>query len=159
MKEKIFTLLLFLFLSSCGYEATYSLKNRAIYAFSISELQLAGDRQINIKTKQMLNVYSDTIKLNQGIEKSFVLKISTNSEKITTTNDASGDATKFKNEITLSVEVFMNGEYKSNFVITENFTYDNNSNTFELKNYEKQIKNNLTETAVNKIISKLGNIK
>ena len=159
MKEKIFTLLLFLFLSSCGHEATYSLKNRAIYAFSISELQLVGDRQINIKTKQMLNVYSDTIKLNQGIEKSFVLKISTNSEKITTTNDASGDATKFKNEITLSVEVFMNGEYKSNFVITENFTCDNNSNTFELKNYEKQIKDNLTETAVNKIISNLGNIK
>ena len=159
MKKKIFTFLLFLFLSSCGYEATYSLKNRAIYAFSISELQLAGDRQINIKTKQMLNVYSNTIKLNQGIEKIFALKISSNSEKITTTKDASGDATKFENEITLSVEVLMNGEYKSNFVITENFTYDNNSNTFELKTYEKQIKNNLTETAVNKIISKLGNIK
>ena len=159
MKEKIFTLLLFLFLSSCGYEATYSLKNRAIYAFSISELQLVGDRQINIKTKQMLNIYSNAIKLNQGIEKSFILKISSNSEKITTTNDASGDAIKFKNEITLSVEVLMNGEYKSNFVITENFTYDNNSNTFELKNYEKQIKNNLTETAVSKIISKLSNIK
>jgi outer membrane lipopolysaccharide assembly protein LptE/RlpB len=159
MKEKIFTLLLFLFLSSCGYEATYSLKNRAIYAFSISELQLAGDRQINIKTKQMFNVYSNTIKLNQGIEKIFALKISSNSEKITTTKDTSGDATKFKNEITLSVEVLMNGEYKSNFVITENFTYDNNSNTFELKNYEKQIKNNLTETAVSKIISKLSNIK
>ena len=159
MKKKIFTFLLFLFLSSCGYEATYSLKNRAIYAFSISELQLAGDRQINIKTKQMFNVYSNTIKLNQGIEKIFALKISSNSEKITTTKDTSGDATKFKNEITLSVEVLMNGEYKSNFVITENFTYDNNSNTFELKNYEKQIKNNLTETAVSKIISKLSNIK
>ena len=159
MEKKIFTFLLFLFLSSCGYEATYSLKNRAIYAFSISELQLVGDRQINIKTKQMLNIYSNAIKLNQGIEKSFILKISSNSEKITTTNDASGDAIKFKNEITLSVEVFMNGEYKSNFIITENFTYDNSSNTFELKNYEKQIKNNLTETAVSKIISKLSNIK
>ena len=156
MKEKIFTLLLFLFLSSCGYEATYSLKNRAIYAFSISDLRLTGDRQINIKTKQMLNSYSE---LKTQKEKSFVLKISSDSEKITTTKDASGDATKFKNEITLNVEVLMNGEYKSNFVITENFTYDNNSNTFELKNYEKQIKNNLTETAVNKIISKLGNIK
>ena len=156
MKKKTFTFLLFLFLSSCGYEATYSLKNRAIYAFTISELVLTGDRQVNLKIKQMLIPYSNP-KLKK--EKDFVLKISSSSEKITTTNDASGDATKFKNEITLSVEVLMNGEYKSNFVITENFTYDNNSNTFELKNYEKQIKNNLTETAVNKIISKLGNIK
>ena len=156
MEKKIFTFLLFLFLSSCGYEAKYSLKNRAIYAFSISDLRLAGDRQINIKTKQMLNSYSE---LKTKREKSFVLKIFSNSEKITTTKDASGDATKFKNEITLSVEALMNEEFKSNFVITENFTYDNNSNTSELKNYENQITNNLTEVAVNKIISKLNNIK
>ena len=159
MKKKIFTLLLFLFLSSCGYEATYSLKNRAIYAFSISELQLAGDRQINIKTKQMLNVYSDTIKLNQGIEKSFVLKISTNSEKITTTNDASGDATKFENEITLKVQVSMDRTIISNFSVTEKFIYNNDSNTSELRSYENQIKNNLTEAAVDKVTIKLALIK
>ena len=55
MKKKIFTFFLFLFLSSCGYEATYSLKNRAIYAFSINELNLTGDRQINLKIKQILS--------------------------------------------------------------------------------------------------------
>ena len=59
MKKKIFTFLLFLFLSSCGYEATYSLKNRSIYAFSISELVLTGDRQVNLKIKQLLNPYTN----------------------------------------------------------------------------------------------------
>ena len=59
MKKKIFTFFLFLFLSSCGYEATYSLKNRSIYAFSISELVLTGDRQINLKIKQLLNPYTN----------------------------------------------------------------------------------------------------
>ena len=156
MKKKIFTFLLLLFLSSCGYEATYSLKNRPIYAFSISKLDLVGDRQINIKTKQMLSSYSNP-KIKD--EKSFELKISSNSEKIIITNDASGDATKFENEITLNVRVFMNGEYKSNFLIIKNFTYDNSSNTFELEAYENQIKNNLTESAVSKIIFKLANIK
>ena len=132
MRKQLFTFFLFLFLSSCGYEATYSLKNRVNYAFSISELNLIGDRQVNLKIKQMLNSYS-----NPSIkeEKSFSLKISSNSEKIITANDASGDATKFNSEITLTVEALMNGEYKSNFIITENFTYDNNSNTFELKTY------------------------
>ena len=154
MKKKIFTFFLFLFLSSCGYEATYSLKNSIKYAFSISELDLTGDRQINLKIKQILSPYSNP-KIKK--EKIFTLKIFSNSEKITTAKDASGDATKFKNEIILNVQVFLNDEYKSNFVIKENFMYDNGSNTFELKTYENQIKDNLTETAVDKILFKLAN--
>jgi len=154
MKKKIFTFLLFLFLSSCGYEATYSLKNRAIYAFSISELVLTGNRQINLKIKQILNPYKNP-KIEQ--EKNFTLSISSSSEKIITTKDAAGDAVKFKNEITVNVQVFLNGEFKSNFVIKEDFTYDNNSNTSELRTYENQIKNNLAETIVDKILFKLVN--
>jgi hypothetical protein len=154
MKKKIFTFLFFLFLSSCGYEATYSLKNRAIYAFSISELVITGNRQINLKIKQMLNPYKNP-KIEQ--EKNFILNISSSSEKIITTKDAAGDAVKFKNEITVNVQVFLNKEFKSNFVIKEDFTYDNNSNTSELKTYENQIKNNLAETVVDKILFKLAN--
>ena len=155
MKKKIFTFFLFLFLSSCGYEATYSLKNRIKYAFSINELNLTGDRQINLKIKQILSPYSNP-KIKE--EKIFTLKISSSSEKITTAKDASGDATKFKNEITVNVQVFSNDEYKSNFVIKENFVYNNSLNTFELKTYENQIKDNLTEAVVDKILFKLVNI-
>jgi len=154
MKKKIFTFFLFLFLSSCGYEATYSLKNRIKYAFSISELDLTGDRQINLKIKQTLNPYKNP-KIKK--DKIFALKIFSDSEKTTTAKDVSGDATKFKNEITVNVQVFLNGKYRSNFVIKENFMYDNTSNTFELKTYENQIKDNLTETAVDKILFKLAN--
>ena len=156
MKKKTFTFLLFLFLSSCGYEATYSLKNRAIYAFSISELVLTGDRQVNLKIKQMLNPYNNP-KIKK--EKDFELKISSSSEKIITTKDTSGDATKFKNEITLKVQVSMGGIIKASFSVTENFIYNNNSNTSELRSYENQIKNNLTEAAVDKILLKLTLIK
>mgnify|MGYP006086575543 CR=1 FL=1 len=154
MKKKIFTFLLFLFLSSCGYEATYSLKNRAIYAFSIGELVLTGNRQVNLKIKQILNPYKNP-KIEQ--DKNFALNISSSSEKIITTKDAAGDAVKFKNEITVNVQVFLNGEFKSNFVIKEDFTYDNNSNTSELRTYENRIKNNLAETIVDKILFKLVN--
>ena len=154
MKKKIFTFFLFLFLSSCGYEATYSLKNRIKYAFSINELDLTGDRRINLKIKQILSPYSNTKIKN---EKIFTLKIFSSSEKITTAKDASGDATKFKNEITVNVQVFLKDEYKSNFVIKENFVYNNSSNTFELKTYENQIKDNLTEAVVDKILFKLVN--
>ena len=154
MKKKIFTFLLFLFLSSCGYEATYSLKNRAIYTFSISEVVLTGDRQINLKIKQLLNPYNNP-KIEE--EKNFVLNISSSSEKIITTKDAAGDAVKFKNEITVKVQVFLDKKNTSNLVIIEDFIYDNNSNTFELRAYENQIKNNLAEAAVDKILFKLVN--
>ena len=154
MKKKIFTFLLFLFLSSCGYEATYSLKNRSIYAFSISELVLSGDRQINLKIKQLLNPYTNP-KIEE--ERKFILNISSNSEKIITTKDAAGDAVKFKNEITVKVQVLLDGKNATNLVIIEDFIYDNNSDTFELRTYENQIKNNLAEAAVNKILFKLVN--
>ena len=154
MKKKIFTFLLFLFLSSCGYEATYSLKNRAIYTFSISEVVLTGDRQINLKIKQLLNPYNNP-KIEE--EKNFVLNISSSSEKIITTKDAAGDAVKFKNEITVKVQVFLDKKNTSNLVIIEDFIYDNNSNTFDLRAYENQIKNNLAEAAVDKILFKLAN--
>ena len=154
MKKKIFTFFLFLFLSSCGYEATYSLKNRSIYAFSINELVLTGDRQVNLKIKQMLNPYNNP-KIKE--EKNFALNISSNSEKIITTKDAAGNAVKFKNEIIVKVQVLLDGKSSKNFVIKEGFIYDNNSNTFELKTYENEIKNNLAEAVVNKILFKLVN--
>jgi hypothetical protein len=154
MKKKISTFLLFLFLSSCGYEATYSLKNRATYAFSISKIVLTGDRQVNLKIKQLLNPYNNP-KVEE--EKDFSLNISSSSEKIITTKDAAGDAVKFKNEITVTVQVFLNGEYMSNLVVIESFIYNNNSDTFELRTLENQIKSNLAETAVDKILFKLVN--
>ena len=154
MKKKIFTFVLLLFLSSCGYEAIYSLKSRVNFAFSISELVLTGNRQINLKIKQMLNPYKNP-KIEQ--DKNFALNISSSSEKIITTKDAAGDAVKFKNEITVNVQVFLNGEFKSNFVIKEDFIYDNNSNTSELRTYENLIKNNLAGAAVEKITFKLAN--
>ena len=108
--------------------------------------------------KQILSSYNNpNIVIENG--KIFELKISSDSEKIITTKNASGDATKFKNETTLKVQVSMDGVIKTNFSVTENFIYNNNSNTSQLRDYENQIKNNLTEAAVDKIIIKLALIK
>ena len=154
MKKKIFTFVLLLFLSSCGYEAIYSLKSRVNFAFSISELVLTGNRQINLKIKQMLSPYYNP-KIKE--EKDFVLNISSSSEKIIITKDEAGDAVKFKNEITVRVQVFLDGKNMKNLVIIEDFIYDNNSDTFELTTYENQIKNNLAEAAVDKLLFQLVN--
>ena len=154
MFRKQIILLLLLLLSSCGYEAIYSKKNSVNYNFSVSELNFVGDRTVNLKIKEKLNNYAQAKK-----DKDFILRISSTSEKITLAKNTAGDATSFKNSVSINVEVLMNNKFKSNFIILESFNYNNISNKFNLKKYEEEIKNNLAETAADKLIFKLSNIQ
>jgi len=154
MFRKQIILLLLLLLSSCGYEAIYSKKNSVNYSFSVSELNFVGDRIVNLKIKEKLNIYAKEKK-----DKDFILRISSTSEKMTLAKNTAGDATSFKNSISINVEVLMNNKFKSNFIILESFNYNSISNKFNLKKYEDEIKNNLAETAADKLIFKLSNIQ
>ena len=153
MLQKKIILLLLLLLSSCGYEAIHSKKNSIKYSFSISELNLVGDRTINIKIKEKLNNYTQGKK-----DKDFILTLTSTSEKTILAKDTSGDATSFQNKIIIQVESIMNNKFKNNFTIIEYFNYNNNSNKFELKKYEREIRNTLAEIASDKLIFKLSNI-
>ena len=154
MFQKKIILLLLLLLSSCGYEAIYSKKNSSNYVFSVSDLSFVGDKTVNLKIKERLNNYAQGKK-----DKDFILRISSTSEKITLAKNTAGDTTSFKNSISINVEVLMNNKFKSSFIILESFNYNNISNKFNLKKYEKEIKNNLAETATDKLIFKLSNIQ
>ena len=154
MLRKQIILLLLLLLSSCGYEAIYSKKNSVNYSFSVSELNFVGDRTVNLKIKEKLNNYAQAKK-----DKDFILRISSTSEKITLAKNTAGDSTSFKNLVSINVEVLMNNKFKSNFIILESFNYNSISNKFNLKKYEEEIKNNLAETAADKLIFKLSNIQ
>ena len=154
MFQKKIILLLLLLLSSCGYEAIYSKKNSSNYIFSISDLSFVGDKTINLTIKQKLSVFTQNKK-----DKDLIIKISSTSKKIILSKNTAGDATSFKNAISINVDVLMNDKFKNNFVILENFNYNNISNKFDLKQLEKNIKNNLTEVASDKLIFKLSNIQ
>ena len=153
MEKKIFTFILLIFLSSCGYEAIYSVKNIKNYDFSISKLSFIGDREINLKIKQKLSNYTqETRDIN------FILKITSTSEKIILSKNNAGDSTNFKIKTIVNIDVFNKEKLKTNFIIMESFNYDNNSDKFELKNYEKEIKINLANIIAEKLIFKLANI-
>ena len=154
MLRKQIILLLLLLLSSCGYEAIYSKKNSANYDFIVSDLSFVGDRVVNLRIKEKLKNYAQDKK-----EKDFILKISSTSEKIILAKNTTGDATSFKNSVSINVEILMNNKFKSNFIILESFNYNNISNKFNLKQLEKDIKNNLAEIASDKLIFKLSNIQ
>ena len=152
-QRKIILLFLFL-LSSCGYEAIHSKKNSVNYIFSVSELSFVGEKKVNQKIKQKLNNYTQNKK-----DKDFILRISSTSEKIILAKNITGDATSFKNTVSINIKVLMNNKFENDFIITESFNYNNISNKFNLKKYEEEIKNNLAETASDKLIFKLSNIQ
>ena len=154
MFQKKIIFLLLLLLSSCGYEAIYSKKNSSNYIFSISDLSFVGDKTINLAIKEKLSVFTQNKK-----DKDLVIKISSTSKKIVLSKNTAGDATSFKNAISINVDILMNDKFKNNFVILENFNYNNISNKFDLKRYEEEIKKNLAETASDKLIFKLSNIQ
>ena len=154
MLKKTLTLLLLLFLTSCGYQAIHSKKNSINYDFSIRELTFIGERGVNLKIKERLNNYT----LNEK-DKKFVLIVSSVSEKVILAKDLTGDPTSFKNTVIINVEVLMEGNLKNNLQIIESFNYNNNTNKFDLKKYEKEIKNNLAEAVTDKLIFKLSNIQ
>ena len=154
MFQKKIILLLLLLLSSCGYEAIHSKKNSINYDFSVSELSFVGDKTVNLKIKEKLNNYTQSKK-----DKDFILRASSTSEKIILAKNTAGDATSFKNTISINVEVLMNNKFKNKLIILESFNYNNISNKFNLKKYEEEIKNNLAEAASGKLIFKLSNIQ
>ena len=153
MQKKTFIFILLIFLSSCGYEAIHSKKNISNYNFSISKLNFDGDREVNLRIKTKLNIYNLAKK-----DRDYILNISSTSERVITAKDTSGNATSYKNIITITIEVLSDGEFKNSFVIVENFNYNNNSNNFDLKRYEREIKSNLSEIATDKLIFKLSNM-
>ena len=153
MQKKIL-LIFFLFLSSCGYDAIYSKKNSIKYNFSISELNFIGDRDINLKIKERLNSYTQNKK-----NKDFKIKISSASTKTVIAKDTTGDATIFKNTTIINVKITTNDKLKNDFIMSESFNYNNNSDKFSLKRYEREIKNNLAEAISEKLIFKLSNIR
>jgi len=154
MLKKKFALIFFLLLSSCGYEATYSKKNIINYNFSISNLTLMGEKDINLKIKEKLYNYT----LNKK-DKNFILTISSNMKKVAIAKNISGNPTKFKSTIIIDIEVLMEGNLKNNLQIIESLNYSNIDNKFDLKKYEQQIKYNLAEVATEKLIFKLSNIQ
>tara|TARA_B110000027_G_scaffold133658_1_gene162774 strand:- start:341 stop:808 length:468 start_codon:yes stop_codon:yes gene_type:complete len=153
MLQKKILLVLFLFTTSCGYEAIYSKKNFGNYDFSISSINFEGDRNINLRIKQKLNNYTLTKK-----NKKFDLDITTEEEKVILAKNAAGDATNFKNTINVNIKVFIEDKLQRDMKIEKSFIYENITNKYDLGNYERELKTNLAETIAEEIVLKLSNI-
>ena len=143
MINRILFLLLFI-LTSCGYQPLYSKKETKI--LMVNELEQIGDANINKSIASALSI---------NVDKNLLLtnKITLENKKkiIETSKNKKGQPDSFKMVIDFRFILSDNGSILNEKFISEEFSYKNKENKFDLSQYEMNIEQNL----INKIIEKL----
>ena len=145
MIKKINLLILTLIiLNNCGYTPIYSKKN---YNFEIKNIEMLGETTINKLLSNKLKVYKN----NPEAKNSLSLIINSQSFKTTITKDKKGNPTQFSMSINVDVKVIDDSNNQIETTFSENSTYDNSDNKFDLRKYEDNLVKNMSE----KIFSEL----
>ena len=146
--RKISLFILILFLSNCGYTPIYNSENKT--KIKINILSTQGDKKINNL------LISDIKKLSRDdFEKEFDIKIDTNFTKLITAKDSKGVASNYELKLVAKFEIVKPNENKF-FSFEEKIDISNNSNLFEQKKYEDNIKITFTKSIIDKLIDKLS---
>lgn len=150
-KKKFSAILVLIFLTSCGYQTIFSSKDSD---FAISKITIQKNNKTDSVIRRSLKVYQNSKNKN----KFYDLEIKSKTNKDTLAKDEKGDSKIFSMRIVVELKIIENNNVKSKKNFSESFTYDNESNRFELSKYEKQIKKNLIDKIVEKIIIHLHSI-
>jgi outer membrane lipopolysaccharide assembly protein LptE/RlpB len=150
MRSKL-TIFLLIFLTSCGYSAVY--KNTKSNSLMINVISIQGDVEMNNLLRNELELYS-----NPEAENIFDINLNTAYEKKIISKNSSGKISKY--ELSTKVEVTVaNKEKKETISFIEKFKVENNSDSFEQKNYEDIIKRNFANLIREKLILKLSSFE
>ena len=138
-------LIIFIFLLySCGYQPLYSNKNSNKFTFK--EIELLGDKDIN------QNLISSTF-LKQD-KQNFIydkLVLKNNKEIIETYKNSKGQTDSYRMIIDLEVTLINEGKTIKKKIFSEEFSYKNLDNKFDLYEYETSVQSSL----INKITEEL----
>jgi len=149
---KILTIIFFsLLLNNCGYTPLY--KNLSDTNFSISIVEISGDREVNNYIQTNLKKYSLTEK-----EVNFGLIIKTKSDKVIIAKDTTGAASDYKITINSDFDI-TSRDINRKITISESFNMKSFTDKSEENNYENNLKINLSEIIIQKLILKLSQLK
>ena len=140
--RSLILLLLFLFLTSCGYTPLYSSKENRL---NISVENYEGDNDVNFKLISKLRTHK-----NLNTEE-FKIKIKTDYKKTDLSKDITGKIQDYELTISSTFEVNYSDTTR-NFTVKETFTMKNLEDDFEERNYEKTIKENLANSIYQKLM-------
>ena len=146
----ILFILIGMLISGCKYEPIYSSKETN---FQITKIEIKSKNEISLNIQKKLNVYT-----NLNSSKKIELEI--DSEKIITSSsrDTLGNTKKFDMEIIVTLIKSQKGKTNEKVIFSENFKYNNTSNKFDLKKYENNIQQNLTNKIFQEMLLYLSSI-
>ena len=146
MKKNIIILILSAFvITSCGYKSIYSSKN---LNFNILEFEVEDKTKISRKIKNNLDSYKKNDSNNF-----YSIKINSKKNINIISKDSEGNPSNFEMTIISEITILNGEKIVKNKVFSESFNYKNSSNKFDLKQYEKNIEENLTNEILENIIS------
>ena len=149
MYKKVLIFLVFInLLTHCGFTPVHFKKNNV--EFSITSIELNGDKTINRYLKSNLNNF-----INNNHSKKFQIEVNTKYEKNIISKDKSSKITDYQLISTTFFKVNYNNLVKT-FSISEKKSMNNINDKFEEQKYERTIKQNFSSTTSNKLISELA---
>ena len=136
-------LILFLFLSACGYQKLY---NTNLMEFEFSKINLSGDVKINRQIISSLNL-NETNKVSDK-------EISINSSQsiVVSSKDAQGQPATYRTNVIVTVLIKNQGKVEKTKTFDENFSYNNIENKYDLSVYQKDVQDNLIEKIIDDLI-------
>ena len=148
MIKKLFLFSTFLILINCGFEPLYVNKNDS--QIKISEISTEGDEKINRKIISLTGINKTDNTAN-----GYLLILSSDKRKEIVAKNIAGNATSYKISVNISISL-IDPSNKTKIIkskdFNSSFTYNNTENKFQLSQNEKNILNNLIESASEKIV-------
>ena len=140
-----------IFLTQCDYKPIYSQNNQNL---EIRIIEFNENRSNKILAARLEN-YSNK-KSNLFL---YELKLQTSEDKFVLSKDTKGDPLMLSLKINLKTEVYKENKLITKKVYNEQFNYQNLSKKFELNNYEDEIRLNIYDKMISKILIDLANLK
>jgi len=151
IRKNLIFIILFLFLSNCGYTPIYSKLNTN--DLNINVLNIQGDMDINNLLARQIAKYKS---LNS--EKNFEVKIVSRYRKNSLTKDAAGDATNYRLTLEVDFTTDVNSKTRT-FKFMERVDMKKRESIFEEEKYEKFIKQDMVNLIIQNFISQIIEIK
>ena len=149
MKKYLFIILLLF--TQCDYKPIYSQNNQN---FGIKIIEFNENRSNKILATRLKN-YS--YKKNNLFL--YELKLLTSENKLILSKDTKGDPLLLGLKINLKIEVYEKDKLITKREYNEQFNYQNLSKKFELNSYESEIRLNIYDKMISKILIDLTNLK
>tara|TARA_B100001248_G_C27377766_1_gene455238 strand:- start:1426 stop:1884 length:459 start_codon:yes stop_codon:yes gene_type:complete len=152
MKNILILLLLTLVSSNCGFNPIYGSKDNS---FEILEVDNLSSNRSSIFIEKTIKSIS-----NKNSIKKFKVQFNYDEKIVVVLKDKKGNPSK--NKININVDLSVRDENEKlviNKVFTREFGYDVQSNKFKMKQYEKNIKENLINEVSRDIVFLLTTIK